>query len=140
MARRTMAHRGFAVAVVALFGLNADRTDRNAEARAASTAILEDVAGAVLAESTGPCGIVTSYAPQLTWFSGCYTDLPGVNQASVDLDPGLDRFLVLFENGKRQPSGEALDELLALTTGDPVTLDDPMDSIGDARLWRLADD
>lgn len=130
---------GLTVAVVALFGLNATRTDRNAEARAASIAILEEAAATVLARSDGPCGIVTTYAPQLTWFSGCPTDLPGLSAAEVDLDPALDGFLVLFDRGKRQPTGAVLDAYLALAEGDPTVIDDPVDSIGDARIWALAD-
>lgn len=128
---------GFLMAVVALFALNADRADRQAEAQAASLVVLEETAGVVVAQSSGGCGIVTTYTPQLTWLSACQTELPSLAEAVVDLDPGLDRFLVLFENGKRQPTGGVLAGYLDLTVGEPIVVDDPVDSIGDARIWRL---
>lgn len=130
---------GFVVAVVTLFGLNSDRADRGAETLAESTVVLEETASTVLAQSGDGCGIVTTYTPQLTWFSGCQTELPSLGEAVVELDRDLDRFLVLFDNGKRQPTGGVLAGYLDLTAGEPIVVDDPVDSIGDARIWRIAD-
>ncbi|HJR90813.1 MAG TPA: glycosyltransferase family 39 protein [Acidimicrobiia bacterium] len=127
----------FSIAVVGLFALNADRTDRNAESRAASIAVLERASEAVVAEASGPCGILTGATPQMTWFSGCFTDLPDLRDVVVEFDPTLDVFLVIFENGRRQPEGEVLDGYIALSEGEPTRLDDPVDSIGDAAIWSL---
>jgi hypothetical protein len=37
------------------------------------------------------------------------------------------RFMVLVENGRRQPEGSALTALIDLTSGPPVVIDGPLD-------------
>jgi hypothetical protein len=64
------------------------------------------------------CGVLTSYDPQVTFYSGCFTQtiLPvGDSEEKVSRLPGDFRFMVLIENGKRQPIGAELAELIALT-------------------------
>lgn len=124
-------------AVVVGLGLAGDRADRNAEARAASTQILVDTARTVVTDAAGACGIVTSYSPQLTWFSGCETALFGTSQPEVGLESDLARYVVFYNNGKRQPTGELRESYEALSDDEPIVLDDPTDSIGDAQIFPL---
>lgn len=124
-------------AVVCLLGLNLSRIDHSAEARAASTLVLQEAAAHVRSAAEGACGVVTSYTPQITWFSECTTALPGISEPVMELEPEGDRFLMLFANGKRQPEGEVLDGYLRLTDGDPTTIVDTAGAIGDARIWRF---
>jgi hypothetical protein len=111
--------------------------DRNAEARGDGFEVLEQVGAVVVASSQGECGILTAYAPQLSWFSGCrVTELR--DNRIVDLrPPDVDWHLVLFENGKRQPEGEILAGYLEMAEGDPITVPDPDGGIGDATIWRI---
>jgi hypothetical protein len=74
------------------------------------------------------CGVMTSYAPQITFYSGCATDIfrPEIDEAdAIDLLDGEARFLVLLENGKRQPTGAALAALLEHALGPPVVVGGP---------------
>ena len=68
------------------------------------------VASLELRELGGPeCSALTSYAPQVAWYSGCAThgfgSPPVAEQDRVLTEDG---WMVLFEDGKRQPRGEAL--------------------------------
>jgi 4-amino-4-deoxy-L-arabinose transferase-like glycosyltransferase len=111
--------------------------DRNAEARGDGFEVLEQVGAAVVASSQGECGIVTTYTPQLNWYSGCRV-IELRDDRIVDLrPPDVNWYLVLFENGKRQPEGEILDGYLQMTGGDTVRIPDPDGGIGDATIWRF---
>jgi hypothetical protein len=71
---------------------------------------------------------MTTYAPQITFYSGCATDIfrPEIDEAdAIDLLDGEARFMVLIENGRRQPTGDALAALLELTVGPPVVVEGP---------------
>jgi hypothetical protein len=54
--------------------------------------------------SEGSCNVMTSYSPQVTWYSGCATTSFG------DLDElsGDSQFVFLIAEGKRQPEGTQL--------------------------------
>ena len=125
-----------AVALVAMLGVSTDRMDANAEARAASTEVLIDVAETASKEGAGACTVVTTYGPQITWYSGCqtFTFVQFARQPDRAIQPA---FVVLFENGKRQPLGAELDAILAETEGDPIVLDDGADALGDAAMWPV---
>jgi hypothetical protein len=44
---------------------------------------------------------------------------------------------VVFENGKRQPTGDDLEAEVASTEGSPIAVvDDPSDKIGDGYIYR----
>jgi hypothetical protein len=70
--------------------------------------------------SDGPCLIVSSYAPQSIWYSGCsastFSHMPPERLAD---DPTPNRWLLLFDGGKNQPEGEELQAYLDLTPGEP---------------------
>ena len=125
-----------AVALVAMLGVSTDRMDANAEARADSTEVLVDVAETAGTESTGGCTVVTTYGPQITWYSGCqtFTYVQFARQPERVVQPA---YVVLFESGKRQPVGAELDAILAETEGEPIVLDDGADALGDAAMWRV---
>ena len=97
--------------------------------------VIVDAAAEIRADA-GPedCAIHSSYSPQLTWYTACST-VTFFADPPTDLAPRS--YLVLFDNGKRQPTGPNLDEELDLTTGVAVVIDDPLDRIGDARIYRF---
>jgi len=71
------------------------------------------------------CGVFTSYTPQVTFYSGCASEVFGVvgePEAAVNELQGEAKFVVLVENGKRQPTGAALAGYLALADGQPVVV------------------
>jgi hypothetical protein len=71
------------------------------------------------------CGVLTSYSPQITFYSGCFTEVfdvgPG-QEESLERLRGEARFMVLIEDGKRQPTGAELEGLIDLTSGSPVVI------------------
>lgn len=126
------------VALVASLGLHGERVDRNAEARAETVAALAGAARAVVAESDGPCGIVTGSLPQMTWLSGCHTVAYDLRQPRVRLPDQVDGFLVLSEHGPRQPEGSLREGYLELTEGDPIVVEGE-GGIGDVQVWEVAE-
>jgi hypothetical protein len=100
-------------------------TDARSVLVESSEAIRTDASGAA-------CAVRSSYVPQLTWYSECaaYT-------FSQPMPETPTRYLVLFSNGKRQPTGADLDQAIAATDGSPfVVIDDPYGGIGDASIYR----
>jgi hypothetical protein len=70
--------------------------------------------------------VLTSYTPQITFYSACASEIFREElgpQESLARLRGDDRLMVLIEGGKRQPVGEDLADLIALTTGPPVVID-----------------
>ncbi|MEX0699410.1 MAG: hypothetical protein WD354_06715, partial [Acidimicrobiia bacterium] len=84
-----------------------------------------------------PCGVLTSYLPQVTFYSGCETRgfAPGASAIQLlgSLEPD-ERFMILVENGKRQPTGELLTELRGSTVGVPILVDG---ETVDAEIFRF---
>ena len=82
---------------------------------------IEHAARHLAAAHNGACGVFTSYAPQVEWYSRCET--VAINRHNVVLDPDLfhdgPRFLFIVEDGKRQPEGGLFDEYLERTTLEP---------------------
>ena len=60
--------------------------------------------------------MLTTYEPQVNWYSTCWTApfRPGSDDLGVGQLEGESEFAILFENGKRQPTGPDLDAYLAL--------------------------
>lgn len=83
------------------------------------------------------CGVLTSYAPQVEWYSECETAIIStreVNVDSPDLPPGP-RYLFMVDRGKRQPDAQLFEEYVAYTTGEP-TLFRPYRNVD---IWRVKD-
>jgi len=72
------------------------------------------------------CGVLTSYTPQVTFYSGCASE---VFENAVGPDEQLERlrgelrFMVLIQNGKQQPLGPELQGFVDLTSGPPVVVE-----------------
>jgi hypothetical protein len=108
-----------------------NRTLRNEPLELASTVVKE------LAEGQD-CSVMTSYAPQITFYSECVSDIFRPNLEPVDAVerlPGEDKFMILLKDGKRQPEGAELDGLVAVSTAGPELVRGERDW---ADLYRFA--
>jgi len=99
-----------------------------------------EVAATVITEEAGgeSCGVLTSYEPQINYYTGCMTDhfhSKLTAAAEVDRLVGRNRFMFLIRGGKRQPEGAELSELEALAPGGPTRFGDEWDW---ADLYRFA--
>jgi len=77
------------------------------------------------------CGVMTSYLPQITYYSACFTQqfTPSLGpEESLERLEGDDRYMLLIEDGKRQPTGEDLTGLLALTSEGPIDVEGERES------------
>ena len=101
-------------------------------------AVLEQSADAIIDRAGEDCSVLTTYTPQITWMTECESYHFGSPPVT-----GRERFLsgdgwmVLFEEGKRQPEGEVLEHYLAI--GEPVITWDPPHSglFGSGVLYRM---
>ena len=99
---------------------------RSVDSRADATLVVTEAARLMSAGSPGTCGAMTSYLPQVTYYSACDT-IP----FRTHLEPeealsrlaGDDRFVLMVEEGKRQPTGPDLAGILDLTTGQAVRIE-----------------
>jgi hypothetical protein len=118
---------GLVVLLVGSLAMAAASVRRAVESRAIDTMPIEE-AGEGLRSIAGDstCGVMTSYGPQITFYSECHTA-----SFRTQLEPeealgridGDELFLLMVEDGKRQPVGPDLDGLLDLTVGDPVVVE-----------------
>ncbi len=104
------------------------------EAITSRRTVIADAADSVRSDAgNDACSIRSSYVPQLTWYAACST------YAFVDTFITVEdtSYLVLFEHGKRQPTGAALDVELTRTAGIPAAVVlDPYDRIGDGFIYE----
>jgi hypothetical protein len=127
----TVATVGMSMILVGSLALSLASVRRSVEGRVLS--IQPVVLSAHLIEESGSatCGAMTSYLPQITYYSECFTQpfrtYLEPEEALARLE-GDERYLVLIEDGKRQPLDGDLDELVALTTGDAVGIQGERDS------------
>ena len=130
---------GLVVLLVGSLGMGAAAVRGAVENRAVSTMPIEE-AGEELRSISGDstCGVMTSYQPQITFYSECSTQ-PFRTQLepeeAVGRIEGEELFLLMVEDGKRQPAGQDLDLLLDLTVGDPVVVDG---ELFDVEIFDLA--
>jgi len=112
---------GLVVLLAGSLAISSTEARRWVSSRTASNEPVEMAALEVATQAGGEsCGVLTSYDPQVTFYSGCVTQtiLPIVDiEEKVSRLPGEFRFMVLVENGKRQPVGAELEELIDLTDG-----------------------
>ncbi|HEX2153355.1 MAG TPA: glycosyltransferase family 39 protein [Acidimicrobiia bacterium] len=134
---RTLAWSAAAAVVISL-GIQGDRVDDNAEARAESIEALVETARVVRQEADGPCGIVTGLEPQLTWLSGCATQRYYRDGKLLRFDGGVDVFLMLADEAPRQPTGDWLQSYLALAEEEPVVVESE-GSFGNIEVWQAGD-
>jgi hypothetical protein len=108
------------ILVVGSLALSAPEARQAVEDRSENSEAIE-VAAHALGDMAGgeSCGVLTSYTPQITFYSACASEIFG-RLAGLRGDV---RFMVLIEGGKRQPVGEDLVGFIGLTTGPPVVID-----------------
>ena len=77
------------------------------------------------------CLARSSYIPQITWYAVCAT-----SGFTAQVPVGRPAYLVLFENGKRQPTGSQLNDEVAATSGVRlIVVPDPADKIGTGEVY-----
>ena len=145
LVRRLPAHllpAGVAVAALLWLPLFTDtvrRVDANAEARGMSFAVVEDASNFIEFDGSGSCGVLTTYQPQVTWYSTCWTELfrPNEEDLGVGALEGERLYALLFVNGKREPVGEDRQEYLELGRAEVVPARN--DAIGDATVVEIGE-
>lgn len=124
----------FAMVLVPNASMTDDRHDRLAE----SGEVLVGASASIDPGPSGECVAVSTYVPHITWYAECTT-------IGFDIDPAalgstdIPAYIVVFANGKRQPSMEAL---MAYIPDDAVVharIVSANDVIGDAVIYRLAE-
>lgn len=86
--------------------------------------VIRYVARELDAVAEGDCIVITSYSPQVGWYSGCpaYGFTPDMRQDGLDrsvllshaprfVPSGTDAYAVLFNRGKRQPTEEGVADM-----------------------------
>ncbi|MGA8039748.1 MAG: hypothetical protein WCA93_06525, partial [Acidimicrobiia bacterium] len=128
------------VLIVGSLALSAASVRNLVEHRAASNESIElaglDVSDQAADES---CGVMTSYTPQITYYSECSSDVFRSDEepeVAVGNLVGEMKFMILVEDGKRQPTGDDLAGLLSLTEPDPVVIDV---EVTDSVVYRFMD-
>ena len=102
--------------------------------------ILLTASSALQAQSGANCSVLTTYNPQVTWYSGCasyhFGQPPVVDYERYLTDDG---WMLLFEDGKRQPVGATLEHYLDIAR--PVASWDPpgQGEYGSAALYRMTE-
>lgn len=114
------------VLLVGSLALSAAGARESVDSRAASNEPVELAALEVVALAGGEsCGVLTSYTPQVTYYSGCASvifETGPTPEGHIARLAGEARFMVLIENGKRQPVGPELQGFIDLTSGSPVVV------------------
>ena len=76
------------------------------------------------------CAVVTSYGPQVAWYSNCITakySFAGVRLTVETFPVDAPVYVLAVQNGKRQPDGELLDDYLAAGAGNCFEVGEPDD-------------
>ncbi len=115
------------VLLVGSLALSAAGGRESVDSRSASNEPVELASLEVMDRAGGQsCGVLTSYTPQVTFYSRCASAIfeigPGPEE-HFDRLGGEIRFMVLIENGKRQPIGSELQGFVDLTSGSPVVVE-----------------
>jgi hypothetical protein len=70
--------------------------------------VIADVGVTLRSAAGDDCSVLTSYGPQITWYSRCATYPFGADRQAALAELSDDAWVVLFQDGKRQPEGEEL--------------------------------
>lgn len=129
---------GLAVLLVGSLATATSYVRRAVEGRADSTELIVAASREVDALSgEESCGVMTSYFPQVSYYSSCYTQFfrpyltPEETLGRLD---GENRFLLIVEDGKNQPDEEREAALVALTGGKPIVVSE---DDGSAEIYRF---
>ncbi|MBW3667470.1 MAG: hypothetical protein KY394_07740, partial [Actinobacteria bacterium] len=117
-----------------LFAETVRQADHNAEARGETLAVVEDASNVIELDGAGSCAVLTTYNPQVTWYSTCFTGLfrPGRDDLGIADLAGERLYALLFVNGKREPVGEERQAYLELGPTEMVPAQNGV--IGDATI------
>jgi hypothetical protein len=123
----------FAIVVAVIFTGSVVRMSQGMDRITGSRGVIVGAADAVRSDvGGGECVVRSSYVPQLTWYAVCATY--AFSQPVPVTDPA---YLVVFDSGKRQPTGDDLEAEVAATDGEPIAvIYDPYDKIGDGHIFR----
>lgn len=91
--------------------LTQDQAQDRGEA-AQRNAVIEDVGRTLRSSAGADCSVLTSYNPQIAWYSGCATYVVGTDPQAARAQLTDDAWIVLFQGSKRQPEGAELDAYL----------------------------
>lgn len=121
-----------------LFNETVRRLDRNAEARGERFQVVVDASNQIERDGVGTCAVLTTYEPQVNWYSTCWTGLyyPDDEDLGAGRLQGDRKYALLFENGKRQPTGPTLERILGL--GPQQSVPAAEDAIGDATIVEIS--
>jgi hypothetical protein len=116
------------VTAASLLGL-ADSSRLAAEERHQLAATFQPVRALALQigqNAADECFVATSYVPQVIWYSQCAAvSFERLGPERLRDRPEGERWIVLFDRGKRQPDGQELQRYLDLTAGHPdIEIDD----------------
>ena len=82
------------------------------------------------ATDDGSCGVVTSYGPQVAWYSHCVTarySLTDVRVSAASFPPDPIVYVLVVQDGKRQPEAAVLDEYWVVAAAGCVEAGEPDD-------------
>jgi 4-amino-4-deoxy-L-arabinose transferase-like glycosyltransferase len=111
---------------------------RHRDGSAERSALIVEAARTLRDLAGDDCSVLTTYVPQITWYAECvshnFGSPPIVGREDRLTDDG---WILLFEDGKRQPKGDVLDHYLAVS--EPVRRWDlPHEGrLGSAVLYRV---
>ncbi len=89
---------------------------------------------------TATCDVATSYLPQVTFYSECETHAFRSGASATQIVDTLTRdmrFMILIEDGKRQPNDRMIAEIGELSMGQPIKIEVER---ADAEIYRFATD
>jgi hypothetical protein len=129
-----------ATLLIGSLGLSLASARRSVDARIGSNEPIELASHEMINLSGGnTCGTMTSYLPQVTFYSACSTESFDEDlEAAVAVDDlvGEAKFMLLVEEGKRQPLGDELNDLVAEAEPEPALVDGVT---RDAMLFEFTD-
>ncbi len=136
--RRTTGIAALALLLL-LTAVDVTRAHTNLRDVAADRVVIEDAGEAIAEAADADCLVMTSYLPQVTWYSSCATtafDLESVPRPLVE-GLAITDFLLFFDNGKRQPEGRVLEGYLNDIPEQLVVTIDDAGAVGDAHIHRV---
>lgn len=129
------------VAVVAVFLTVTALEDSRVVVPTTADNLIRSAADAIdYASIDGACGVITSYEPQVRWYSDCSTSAfaaDSVDTKPSGFDAGWPIYLLWLPDGKRQPDPSIMAGYLAAAKGTVFAKGDPTMSRGYVEVWEI---
>jgi hypothetical protein len=123
---------------LAAFAAGSEGVVAGQRARAEGLQVLVDAARVIQDHSDSSCTVLTSYTPQITWYTGCSSrTFSSTPPETVGRLTDGDAYLLLFERGKRQPEGAELRSYLERAEADPLAELPDEGTLGRGVIYRL---